>query len=706
MNFERSTQSNNASDSNTFQARGVLQRKCACSQHQSGGGECTACKNNRLNLQRKTDTATDNTTDVPPIVHEVLNSPGSPLDSNTRNYMESRFVNNFSQVRVHTDSKAAESAKAVDALAYTVGPNVVFGAGHYSPGQKTGMRLLAHELTHVVQQQQVHHQGVMNRSIEIGPEDSQAEIEADRVADDVINEHSMPFAPEINSSPAGGIALQRVPTTPQRRGGEQRLATIEAPARGEDQVRIRIFRYLCDCMGRNVSRSRLSARIQPRPGIVYQFCRGRTTVRVLGEVVPSSLTSGTATATVDINVAPERGGTGGRVQIQGEARNTGNEPQVGGRVRGTIETPSGSPDITAGGEIFAGTETGQLETQVGGGVRIGGTSITLGVTNPQDRRRGVMLGVGRSFGGPEVQEDICRECVCPVAYDCLEDIPPRAYEEEVPFTTHERSRFRYYFQYNTSRDARSPGLRAESTRSMDRLVQTVSSGAEISSIRGYASPEAGEATRNLELSTQRAERLREIVALRLGQNTAIPASEPGGELLGSVPTITPGSGLSDAILDTGFGDAEDVSSFLFGQEIADDQLADQFLALLGRVTEPVDRLRLFGISENSPTAGQLLAAIEQFIARRGRGRRPWERVFEFLRFATVEVIETVQGTRTEERRTRGSLRPMGEALCNRYSQQAEDAGLFGPTEREPTQSECPLVDPVNPEQYADKCDYS
>ena len=66
--------------------------------------------------------------------------------------MESRFGHDFSQVRVHTDTRAAESARAVNARAYTVGRNVVFGSGQYAPGSGEGQRLLAHELTHVVQQ--------------------------------------------------------------------------------------------------------------------------------------------------------------------------------------------------------------------------------------------------------------------------------------------------------------------------------------------------------------------------------------------------------------------------------------------------------------------------------------------------------------------------------------------------------------------------
>jgi hypothetical protein len=90
--------------------------------------------------------------EVPPIVHEVLNSPGQPLDPKTRTFMESRFGHDFSQVRVHTDVKAVQSARSLNALAYTVGQNIVFGSNQYALEAQEGKRLLAHELTHVVQQ--------------------------------------------------------------------------------------------------------------------------------------------------------------------------------------------------------------------------------------------------------------------------------------------------------------------------------------------------------------------------------------------------------------------------------------------------------------------------------------------------------------------------------------------------------------------------
>ena len=87
-----------------------------------------------------------------PLIQNVLSSPGQRLDAVTRSFMEPRFGQDFSEVRVHTDGQAAESARALDAGAYTVGRNVVFGEGQYMAGSSDGRRLLAHELTHVVQQ--------------------------------------------------------------------------------------------------------------------------------------------------------------------------------------------------------------------------------------------------------------------------------------------------------------------------------------------------------------------------------------------------------------------------------------------------------------------------------------------------------------------------------------------------------------------------
>jgi hypothetical protein len=102
--------------------------------------------------QRRAMPGASGSMDATPMVHGVLATPGQPLETATREFFAVRFGHDFGNVRVHADGKAAESARSVNALAYTVGHDVVFGAGQYAPGTHAGQRLLAHELTHVVQQ--------------------------------------------------------------------------------------------------------------------------------------------------------------------------------------------------------------------------------------------------------------------------------------------------------------------------------------------------------------------------------------------------------------------------------------------------------------------------------------------------------------------------------------------------------------------------
>src|SRR5215210_5565404 len=93
--------------------------------------------------------------EAPQLVKNHLTNLGSGhhLPEPIRAFFEPRFGDDFSQVRVHTDSSAAESARAINARAFTVGRDVVFGAGQYTPETVEGKKLLAHELAHVVQQQ-------------------------------------------------------------------------------------------------------------------------------------------------------------------------------------------------------------------------------------------------------------------------------------------------------------------------------------------------------------------------------------------------------------------------------------------------------------------------------------------------------------------------------------------------------------------------
>jgi thiol-disulfide isomerase/thioredoxin len=125
---------------------GPLQRECTC------GGTCEDCKGKTEHLQRNASGAAASPAYAPPSIGKVLSRPGSAMDGATRAFMESRFGYDFGRVRIHHDDEAAASARDVSANAYTVGSSIVFDRGKYAPNSNTGRRLLAHELSHVVQQ--------------------------------------------------------------------------------------------------------------------------------------------------------------------------------------------------------------------------------------------------------------------------------------------------------------------------------------------------------------------------------------------------------------------------------------------------------------------------------------------------------------------------------------------------------------------------
>jgi outer membrane protein OmpA-like peptidoglycan-associated protein len=170
----------------------LLQRKCACGGTPGPFGECEECRTKRL--QRKvvqSSTLNHQHSEVPPIVHEVLRSPGHPLDAAPRAFFEPRFGHNFGEVRVHTDAQAAESARAVNALAFTVGRDVVFAEGRYQPATHEGRKLVAHELTHVIQQASDAPHSIA-AFLEIGDSFDPAEREANAAADRIMSGDAPP----------------------------------------------------------------------------------------------------------------------------------------------------------------------------------------------------------------------------------------------------------------------------------------------------------------------------------------------------------------------------------------------------------------------------------------------------------------------------------------------------------------------------------
>ena len=213
---------------------GILQRKCDCGKSASLTGQCSEC--NAKNLLQRRSTDSTEVSEVPPIVHEVLRSPGQAIDHETRSSMESRFGHDFSQVRVHTDAKAAESTQAVSAVAYTLQNHVVFGQGQYKPTTHAGRHLLAHELTHVLQQQKMGSQP--QTKLTVGSSGDTAEREADHIAQLVVSGGRVP---DSFTTPSSSI---------QRACGEPALGTpacLDSPFDGVFVAGFPLFKFNVNC---------------------------------------------------------------------------------------------------------------------------------------------------------------------------------------------------------------------------------------------------------------------------------------------------------------------------------------------------------------------------------------------------------------------------------------------------------------------------
>src|ERR1017187_1527969 len=126
-----------------------------------------------------TDLASSPLTAPPPVVSQVLATPGRPLADSVRRTLEPRFGFDLSGIRVHSDEAAARSAQLVGAQAYAIGQHIVFGAGRYEPASHRGQALLAHELAHTIQQRDA---GDLRASDGLRRSNSKEEIEAERAA--------------------------------------------------------------------------------------------------------------------------------------------------------------------------------------------------------------------------------------------------------------------------------------------------------------------------------------------------------------------------------------------------------------------------------------------------------------------------------------------------------------------------------------------
>ena len=152
-----------------------------------------------------------------PVLDVVSSGGGQPLEEPVRADMEGRLGHSFSDVRVHTGDAAHDSATSVNAHAYTVGSNIVFQRDKYDPGSDAGRTMLAHELTHVVQQRS-------------GPVDGTATGTGVRVSDP-----SDRFEREAAATAERAMSIPAVPATAQRSAGDAAVVQRDAPVQREDE---------------------------------------------------------------------------------------------------------------------------------------------------------------------------------------------------------------------------------------------------------------------------------------------------------------------------------------------------------------------------------------------------------------------------------------------------------------------------------------
>jgi hypothetical protein len=206
----------------------VLRRACSgCGKHSHGPTQCPECSKKKL--QRKS-AGISAPAAAPSLVHEVLATPGRPLDASSRAWMEPRFGHDFSGVRLHTDGPAAESARQVGALAYAVGQHVVFDHHQYAPHTSAGRHLLAHELAHTIQDPGA---GGLHASLQIGESNDASERAAGRAADAVARGDNASVA-----RAGGGLVRRQVADCTAKEGDSPDQRLVHCPDGSDYRVKL------------------------------------------------------------------------------------------------------------------------------------------------------------------------------------------------------------------------------------------------------------------------------------------------------------------------------------------------------------------------------------------------------------------------------------------------------------------------------------
>lgn len=503
----------------------LLQRKCACGTHTPGGGECAECARKRL--QRKPDGVAA-TPAIPPSVHGVLGSAGRPLDGGTRQLMEQRFGQDFSGVRVHADASAAASARAVGALAYTVGRDVVFAEGQYAPQSRAGRRLLAHELAHVVQQR--HMRGSPQG---IDPPDSALEREADAAADRIAAGGAPPM-----------LARARAPLLAR----EVDRRSMVAP----DRARIDVERVVTPghCALGPETRTATSGDITASSAFLQiDMCRGSVAGGVHGEIDYGSAlqSAGQAVGNLLSGVASGQPSSQALSTFANALRQLRPEARVSVNLQASdvfrLDLAGTGGASVAGGA--SGQATARAQFDVGPVQLVVEGSVSGGAHEPT--RYQITGGV--VFGGAHPRAPDCRVCQCSqprIEFRCTRHPPQGQTPTSPPSPRPQRRLIPYFFEYSDiAPNRRLDSLNRSSLREAVDLIR--GQDYRIARIEGSASPEGPEAhprgrfRNNTRLAQARAEeaqrQLRDAIRREIASALIMRTERLQRELSSSYPVV-------------------------------------------------------------------------------------------------------------------------------------------------------------------------
>ena len=427
-------------------------------------GECEECSGERLQRKPAESGAPDK---IPPIVNDALRSSGEPLEPGRVALMESRFGHDFSRVRIHRDGQAGESARAMNALAYTVGQDVVFGAGQYAPETMGGRKLLAHELAHVVQQR--------NATYPVGGltlAKATWEHEADSAA-----EAAVAGRPAHVAQYAAGpqLARQQLHT--------ETLTTPTDAAGGKVEVTRAVKPGKCA----EVPETRTNADSEitrTRAAIELSYCRGRTSASAKGEVDYSDVTN---TIRQAVNSAPNFLSNPNQQALSdleqafkrvAPRANVRFDLQVGGT---RVEvTGSGTASVEGGASGKAGaTVSGRIgKTRVKGGIEVSGGT--------QEEEKVIFTG---TLGGGTPEIPNCFKCVCKdptITFACVIHKPETPGKTPPP----KPKQILYvplFFEYADAIPRK--GSEKDYQKALARVIDHLREGYTIARIEGRTSPE-------------------------------------------------------------------------------------------------------------------------------------------------------------------------------------------------------------------------